>query len=280
MKRLSLFKMNAIEVKNLSFSYEKGKKTIDNVSFSVKEGEYVSIIGHNGSGKSTIAKLICYLLEPESGEIFIFGKKIDEDNVATIRKDVGIVFQNPDNQFIGSTVEDDIAFGLENRNVAQREMKPIINKFASEVGMKDYLSKEPSELSGGQKQRVAIAGVLALGLKIIIFDEATSMLDPEGVKEVRELIEKMRKKDHSLTFLSITHDMDEAYASDRVLVINRGKIYSSGTPEEIFKDEKTIEKIGLSLPFVMKFKKELRDRGIDVPKDVNSIESLGEFICH
>jgi energy-coupling factor transport system ATP-binding protein len=272
--------MNAIEVKNLSFSYEKGEKTIDNVSFSVKEGEYVSIIGHNGSGKSTIAKLICYLLEPESGEIFIFGKKINEDNVATIRKDVGIVFQNPDNQFIGSTVEDDIAFGLENRNVAQSEMKLIIEKFASEVGMKDYLKKEPSELSGGQKQRVAIAGVLALGLKIIIFDEATSMLDPEGVKEVLELIEKMRKEDPSLTFLSITHDMDEAYASDRVLVINRGKIYSSGTPEEIFKDEKKIEKIGLSLPFVMKFKTELRDRGIDVPKDVNSIESLGEFLCH
>lgn len=270
---------NAIEVKNLSFNYDKDIPTIEDVSFSVKKGEYVTLIGHNGSGKSTLAKLIAYLLEPLKGEVYIDGILANDKNSDKIRQIIGIVFQNPDNQFIGSTVEDDIAFGLENRNVEPKKMKELVLKCATLVGMEKYLGKEPSELSGGQKQRVAIAGILALGLKIIIFDESTSMLDPEGVEDIKRLISLMRKQDKELTIISVTHDMEEAYLSDRCIVLNKGKVVEDGKPIDIFKDKEKLKSISLDLPFVLKVKDSLNELGYKIPNDIMTIEKLGEFLC-
>ena len=198
--------MSLIEVKNLDFSYNETKKVIKNISFDIKKGDYVTIIGHNGSGKSTLARLLIGLLEAKGGSINIDGLELNEENVYKIREKIGIVFQNPDNQFIGSTVRDDIAFGLENHMVPQGDMDDIINKYAKEVGLEEFLDKEPTALSGGQKQRVAIAGVLAMNPDIIIFDEATSMLDPRGKKDIKDIMRKLHG-DGSFTIISITHDI-------------------------------------------------------------------------
>lgn len=268
-----------IEVKNLSYEYEKNVDVLKDVSFSIEKGEYVTLIGHNGSGKSTLAKLLCYLLEPMSGEVLLNGVKETEKTVGDIRKTVGIVFQNPDNQFIGATVEDDIAFGLENRDVEVSKIRKLVNEYAAKVHMEAYLKKEPSEISGGQKQRVAIAGILALGLKIIIFDEATSMLDPEGVEDIKKIIFEMRKEDKELTFISITHDIEEAYNSDRVIILNKGQVYKDGKPEDVFKDAKSIYGIGLDLPFVLKVKNALNDENYKILEEINSIDFLARFIC-
>ena len=268
-----------IEVKNVTYEYEKDVEALNDVSFSINKGEYVTLIGHNGSGKSTLAKLLCYLLEPTSGEILLNHVKEDEKTVSDIRKTIGIVFQNPDNQFIGSTVEDDIAFGLENRNVEYKKMYDLVHEYAKKVHMDAFLNKEPSEISGGQKQRVAIAGILALGLKIIIFDEATSMLDPEGVEDIRKLIFDMKKEDKDLTFISITHDIEEAYYSDRVIILNKGKLFKDGKPEDIFSDCENLTKIGLDIPFVIKVKNSLSKKGIQIPKEINTIDELASYIC-
>lgn len=268
-----------IEVKHVYYSYEKDVEAVNDVSFVVNKGEYVTLIGHNGSGKSTLAKLLCYLLEPSKGEVFLNGVKEDEKSIKDIRKTVGIVFQNPDNQFIGATVEDDIAFGLENRDVEITKMKELVKEFAAKVNMSKYLKKEPSEISGGQKQRVAIAGILALGLKIIIFDESTSMLDPEGVQDIMSLIRDMRNDDHELTFISITHDIEEAYISDRVIILNKGSIYKDGKPSDVFKDEEDIKEIGLDIPFVMKVKNSLNKRGVFIPNEIDTLEELATYLC-
>lgn len=267
-----------IDVKNLVFGYEKGNSILNDVSFSIEKGEYVTLIGHNGSGKSTLAKLLSYILEPNSGEIYIDGDLLNDEHIKEIRNKIGIVFQNPDNQFIGSTVEDDIAFGLENRNVEKEEMQKRVIDVAKKVGMENYLSKQPEELSGGQKQRVAIAGILALNLKIIIFDEATSMLDPEGVKEIRNLILKMKEEDKELTFISITHDIDECYLSDRVIILNDGKVFKNGTPEEVFKNKEEIENIGLTLPFVMKIKNIFKENNVEIDENIKTIEGLASYL--
>lgn len=267
-----------IEVKNLVFGYEKDNKILNDVSFSIEKGEYVTLIGHNGSGKSTLAKLLSYILEPNSGEIYIDGDLLNEEHIKDIRNKIGIVFQNPDNQFIGSTVEDDIAFGLENRSVEKSEMQKRVIDVAKKVGMEKYLTKQPEELSGGQKQRVAIAGILALNLKVIIFDEATSMLDPEGVKEIRNLILKMKEEDKELTFISITHDIDECYLSDRVIILNDGKVFKNGTPEEVFKNKEEIEKIGLTLPFVMKIKNIFKENNVNIDENIKTIEGLASYL--
>jgi energy-coupling factor transport system ATP-binding protein len=272
-------KDTVIEVKNLTYEYEKDVEVLDDVSFSIEKGEYVTLIGHNGSGKSTLAKLLCYLLEPTSGEVLLNGVKENDANVADIRRTIGIVFQNPDNQFIGSTVEDDIAFGLENRNVDTKKMRELVQEYAKKVHMDAFLNKEPSEISGGQKQRVAIAGILALGLKIVIFDESTSMLDPEGVEDIRKLIFNMKKEDKELTFISITHDIEEAYNSDRVIILNKGKLFKDGKPEVIFSDYESLTKIGLDIPFVIKVKKSLKEKGIIIPNKINSVKELARYIC-
>ncbi len=272
-------KLNAVEVRNLSFSYDPQakNKTIDRVSFSIPSGSYTTVIGHNGSGKSTIAKLLLGLLEKAEGEIFIDGLELNLENLREIRGKIGIVFQNPDNQFIGSTVRDDIAFGLENHCVPQREMDGIIEKFAARVNMSDFLNSEPTKLSGGQKQRVAIAAVLAMRHDIIVFDEATSMLDPTGKREINNLIKELHK-DKRLTVISITHDIEEVAQSDNVIVVNKGKIALVGTPKEVFRNEKLMESMQLDIPFVYKVRNALRKKGIRVSDELD-MERMAEEVC-
>ncbi len=269
--------MNEIEVKNLVFSYEENGETLSDVSFSIEKGTYVTIVGHNGSGKSTLAKLLVGLLVPNSGEIFIQGEKLTPKNIKNIRDKISLVFQNPDNQFIGATVEDDIAFSLENKMIPHKEMENLVKEYASKVGMDNYLDKEPSNLSGGQKQRVAIAGALALAPQIIIFDEATSMLDPKGKREILALINKMRKANSNLTIISITHDIEEAYSSDKVIVISKGKIAIEGKPSEILKSEEEMKKYRLSVPFLLDCTTKLNAAGIKI-SECNSIDDLAEAI--
>lgn len=253
--------MEMIEVKNLSFSYDGEHKAIENVSFCVEKGSYTTIIGHNGSGKSTVAKLVAGILEKSGGEIHIDGLSLEEKNIRSIRHKVGIVFQNPDNQFIGSTVRDDIAFGLENHCVAQEKMDEIIECFAERVKMTEYLNSEPRHLSGGQKQRVAIAGVLAMHPDIIIFDEATSMLDPQGKADIKKVIMDLHQES-GLTILSITHDIDEVTNSDKTIVLNEGRVVATGTPSEIFSDGEKLTKMRLDIPFALKLSIALQERGI------------------
>lgn len=269
--------MAILEVKDLNFSYEEEGKTIDNVSFSVGEGSYTTIVGHNGSGKSTIAKLIMGLLERKSGSIKIDGLELTVENLNQIRSRIGIVFQNPDNQFIGATVRDDIAFGLENHCVDPSLMDGIIEENAGLVKMLDRLDKEPTHLSGGQKQRVAIAGVLAMKPKILIFDEATSMLDPDGKDEIKKVIMKLHK-DSSLTILSITHDIDEVASSDYVIALEKGKVEMTGTPKEIFKQEKRLKEMQLDIPFSLKLREELKKRGVETKRHL-SMEGMVDELC-
>lgn len=269
--------MAILEVKDLNFAYEEGKKTVKNVSFSVEEGTYTTIVGHNGSGKSTIAKLIMGLLEKESGSIVIDGLELNLDNLSKIRSKIGIVFQNPDNQFIGATVRDDIAFGLENHCVDPSEMDEIIDKNASLVKMNDFMDQEPTHLSGGQKQRVAIAGVLAMKPKILIFDEATSMLDPDGKDEIKKVIKKLHKES-SLTILSITHDIDEVAGSDHVIALDEGKVVLNGTPDEVFKEEEKLKEIQLDIPFSLKLRNELKKKGVEVDRCI-TMEGMVDELC-
>ena len=267
--------MEKIVVKNLSFAYNKDEPLLKHVSFNIAEGKYVSIIGHNGSGKSTLAKLLVGLLASCDGEIVISDIKLTNKTVRDIRSKIGLVFQNPDNQFIGATVEDDIAFGLENRNIPREKMKGIIIKYASAVGMEKYLTNEPSRLSGGQKQRVAIAGALALQPEILILDEATSMLDPKGKSDIKELIKQMKIDNPSLTILSITHDVEEAFDSDEVIVMNKGEIAFKGSPKEVFSNREALASLHLEMPFVMDLKDRLKKENINIG-NISSIDALAE----
>ena len=269
--------MAILEVKDLNFSYEEEGKTIDNVSFSVEEGSYTTIVGHNGSGKSTIAKLIMGLLESASGTITIDGIALNNENLAKIRSRIGIVFQNPDNQFIGATVRDDIAFGLENHCVEPSMMDEIIDTNAALVKMSDFMDQEPTHLSGGQKQRVAIAGVLAMKPKLLIFDEATSMLDPDGKDEIKKVIMKLHKES-SLTILSITHDIDEVASSDYVVALDQRKVVLTGTPQEVFQQEKKLKEMKLDIPFSLKIADELKKRGVTVDRCI-TMEGMVNELC-
>lgn len=269
--------MKAVEVEKLTFSYDQETNAVEDVTFSIEEGSYTTIIGHNGSGKSTVAKLITGLLEKKSGKVVIDGLELNEDNLYEIRKRVGIVFQNPDNQFIGSTVRDDIAFGLENRCIPQENMDDIINEFAEKVRMTKYLDKEPTRLSGGQKQRVAIAGILAMKPKILIFDEATSMLDPQGKDEIKKVIRNLHK-DSTLTIISITHDIEEVIHADYVIALSKGHVAMSGTPQELFADTDQVRKIHLELPFALRMQEALAREGIHLGKEI-TMEGLVEELC-
>lgn len=255
---------NSIDVKHLIFKYDVNQEhnTLDDLSFHVKRGEWLSIIGHNGSGKSTTVRLLDGLLAAESGQIFIEGDLLTEDNVWDIRHKIGMVFQNPDNQFVGATVEDDVAFGLENKGIPLDEMKERVAKALDLVGMSEFADREPSRLSGGQKQRVAIAGALAMQPDIIILDEATSMLDPEGRLELIKTIREIRKQ-YQMTVVSITHDLDEVALSDRVLVMKKGKVESSSTPEELFNRGDDLLTLGLDVPFSTNLISALKDKGFD-----------------
>lgn len=238
-----------VKVKDLYFSYKKDNVVIDNISLTINEGEFVCILGHNGSGKSTLAKLLVGLLKADSGDIYINEKLLTEETVDEIRTQIGIVFQNPDNQFVGVTVKDDIAFGLENRQFERNDMLDRIEKFSTLVGMKDFLEYNPENLSGGEKQRVAIAGVLAYNPSIIIFDEATSMLDPRGIREVNEVINQLKGKK---TIIAITHNLQEAVNADRIIVMNDGKIVLNGIPGEVFKEKEILKNSKLDILESMK----------------------------
>ncbi len=280
----------AIRFSHVYFSYEQNKDvveaskcTINDVSFTINKGEYVALIGHNGSGKSTIAKIIVGILEAftdgnENDGVYIDGIKMTENNYQSLQKKIGMVFQNPDNQFIGSTVQDDIAFSLENVAMPYDQMKVLVEEYSKKVGMYEYLSREPSSLSGGQKQRVAIAGTLVRHPEILVLDEATSMLDPQGRNDIRTLIRNMKKENHDLTIISITHDIEEAYQSDRVIVINKGKVVKEGTPDDVFSDEVLMKKIDLTIPFYKQLKNELEKYGIDI-NGVDNIDELVDRLC-
>ena len=268
--------MKAISFNNIRFSYEQDEReefaefdtaegafALSGVDFSVEEGEFVAVLGHNGSGKSTLARLIDGLLMPSEGKISVFGEEVTEDNLFEIRKQVGIVFQNPDNQTVASIVEDDVAFGPENVGVKREEIGERIDFALSAVGMQDYRHSSVSRLSGGQKQRVAIAGVLALKPRIMILDESTAMLDPVGRKEVMDAVLRLNKEE-KITVLLITHFPEEAMLADRAIVMNRGKIVMEGNPFEIFTREAELAKCGLSLPAPLKICRALQKGGLPV----------------
>lgn len=256
---------NIIEVRNLKYKYDSESEnyTLNDVSFQVKKGEWLSIVGHNGSGKSTTVRLIDGLLEAESGDIIISGDKLIAENVWEKRRQIGMVFQNPDNQFVGATVEDDVAFGLENQGLDYNLMVERVQQALELVGMQDFKEREPARLSGGQKQRVAVAGVVALRPDIIILDEATSMLDPEGRLDLIQTVKKI-KDSNQLTVISITHDLDEIALSDRVLVMKEGQVESTATPRELFSRE-DLEELGLDQPFVNQVKAALCQSGLPLP---------------
>ncbi|QGW99821.1 energy-coupling factor ABC transporter ATP-binding protein [Streptococcus ruminicola] len=255
---------NSIDVKHLKFKYTDHQEhyTLDDLSFHVKQGEWLSIIGHNGSGKSTTVRLIDGLLAAESGQIFVEGELLTEENVWNIRHKIGMVFQNPDNQFVGATVEDDVAFGLENKGIPLEEMQARVKEALELVGMSAFADREPARLSGGQKQRVAIAGAIAMRPNIIILDEATSMLDPEGRLELIQTIKEIRDQ-YNMTVVSITHDLDEVALSDRVLVMKKGKVESSSTPRKLFARGEELLTLGLDIPFSANLISTLKDKGFE-----------------
>lgn len=267
-----------IEVKDLKYKYDEADDhyTLNGVSFHVKQGEWLSIIGHNGSGKSTTVRLIDGLLEAESGEIIINGDKLTVDNVWEKRRQIGMVFQNPDNQFVGATVEDDVAFGLENQGIPLEEMRERVKQALDLVGMSEFKSREPARLSGGQKQRVAIAGVVALRPNIIILDEATSMLDPEGRLDLIRTVKDIKDR-YNMTVLSITHDLDEVALSDRVIVMKEGQVESISRPEELFLRPDLLD-LDLDQPFTANLAEQLRQVGFDLPDRYFTEEELEEAL--
>ncbi|KOS61251.1 energy-coupling factor ABC transporter ATP-binding protein [Lysinibacillus agricola] len=254
-----------LSLNNVTFSYtpeeKESRNAVENVSFAVQEGEWIAIVGHNGSGKSTIAKLMNGLLYPQQGDVRILREPLSEENLWESRSQMGMVFQNPDNQFVGATVQDDVAFALENNGVPYEEMVERVHAALEQVKMNNFLDHEPHHLSGGQKQRVAIAGALALKPKLLILDEATSMLDPQGRAEVLQTVQTLRAET-GLTVISITHDLEEAMLADRVLFMNDGKKFAEGTPAEIFSFGDKLVEFGLDLPFAMKLSKLLQKEGV------------------
>lgn len=265
-----------IEFKHVSFRYgENAPWILQDCSFSIYENESVAIIGHNGSGKSTIAKLMNGLLFPQEGEIWINNTLLTEETIWDIRKDVGMVFQNPDNQFVGATVQDDVAFGMENRGVPREEMERRIDASLKAVQMKDYRLTEPHRLSGGQKQRVAIAGVIAVSPKVLILDEATVMLDPKGRTEIMETISHLQRREE-ISLITITHDLQEVIQVERVIVLNQGQIWKIGNPREVLKEGKVLQKIGLDIPFISQLSDELKTLGVHVQKNPLTIDEMLE----
>lgn len=268
-----------ITLDHIHFKYQPDdvRYALKDVSFSIELGEWIAIIGHNGSGKSTLAKTINGLLLPESGNVTVGEYQLSEENIWDIRRMVGMVFQNPDNQFVGATVEDDVAFGMENQGIPREEMLVRVKNALEKVRMSEFASREPARLSGGQKQRVAIAGVVALRPDIIILDEATSMLDPEGREEVLATIKQV-KEESDLTVISITHDIDEAVNANRVFVMRQGELVRVGKPEEIFSAGPELIDLGLDLPFPEKLKLALKQQGIDVPKEYFTEEGMVDWL--
>jgi energy-coupling factor transport system ATP-binding protein len=267
-----------IEFRNVSFRYgEEQPWVLDNVSFEIYKDEWVAIIGHNGSGKSTIAKLMNGLLYPQQGEIIINGMSVNDEHVWDVRKQVGMVFQNPDNQFVGTTVQDDVAFGMENRGIPREEMELRIKEVLEAVRMEDYLLTEPHRLSGGQKQRVAIASVLAVKPNVLILDEATAMLDPRGRKEIMRTVADIQEK-NEVSLITITHDLQEVVLAERVIVMNNGKVWDEARPREIFAKKDELRRIGLDVPFVAVLADELKQKDMLIENEpLNHDELLEEL---
>lgn len=271
-----------IEFKNVSFRYDDdGLDVLKNISFTIAENESVAIIGHNGSGKSTVAKLMNGLLAPREGEIWINGRLLKDETVWDIRRDVGMVFQNPDNQFVGATVRDDVAFGLENRGIKRSIMVDRIEQALQTVRMEKYMDTEPYRLSGGQKQRVAIAGVLAILPKVLILDEATVMLDPQGRQEIMDTMTQLQAT-RDMSLIKITHDLHEILRMDRVIVLNEGEKWADTTPRELMKKGEQLKEIGLALPFTTELSHALQAEGIQFQTEPLTIDEIVEelWILH
>ena len=265
-----------IEFKNVSFRYNGNEENVLNdVSFVVEDGKWISILGHNGSGKSTIAKLMIGLLETTKGQILYDSIPLTEETIDMVRKNVGIVFQNPDNQFVGYNVKYDMAFGLENHQIPRDEMMRLIDEYAAKVDMQECLNREPQTLSGGQKQRVAIAGILALNCDVVILDEATSMLDPEGTNEITNLIIELKEK-YNKTIIMITHDLALASRSDHIIVLKEGTIVEEGTPAEVFQKREILKSSNLDVPFSLRFYLEAKQNNT-LCKDTELLEALWEY---
>ncbi|GEO73842.1 cobalt transporter ATP-binding subunit [Levilactobacillus namurensis DSM 19117] len=271
---------NIIEVQQLSYQYPDSgdRHALDRVSFDVHQGEWLAIVGHNGSGKSTLARAIDGLLPFKEGTVTVGGIQLSPETVWDVRAQIGMIFQNPDNQFVGATVADDVAFGLENRQVPRATMQKRVQAALAKVGMTQFAHREPASLSGGQKQRVALAGVVAIAPKILILDEATSMLDPQGRQAVLELVRELRQT-QQLTVISITHDIDEAASADRILVLDDGRLIEEATPATIFARGTALIQTGLDVPFTVKLAAELRARGIAAPQDFQTTEEMEAWLC-
>ena len=273
-----------IDIDNVTFKYasteeQEGKVVIKGVNLKVSKGEFVVVLGHNGSGKSTIAKHINALLTPSSGTVLVDGMDTkDQQNLWDIRSKAGMVFQNPDNQLVATIVEEDVAFGTENLGVDPKEIRKRVDDSLAKVGMSEYKRHAPHLLSGGQKQRVAIAGVLAMQPDCIVFDEPTAMLDPSGRKEVINNIKELNKQ-HNITIVLITHYMDEAAQADRIIVVDDGQIRMEGTPREVFSKVDVMKKIGLDVPQVTELAYELRKEGIDISTEILNIDEMVDAIC-
>ena len=271
--------MSLISLKDVTFWYEDGKKVIDGVSLDINKGEFVTLIGHNGSGKSTLSRLLNGLITAKSGEVLVDGlNPADKDSLFEVRKRVGVVFQNPDNQLVASIVEDDIAFGPENLGVPREEIGKRIDFALKAVGMESFRRSSPERLSGGQKQRIAIAGVLALKPLVLVLDESTSMLDPEGRREVLDVVKRLNKE-QEVTVILVTHYMDEAIDADKVVVLDRGKIAMQGTPKEIFAKKDAIRALGLELPLASVVADKLISRGVKLPDGILTLDELKGELC-
>lgn len=269
---------NIISVDHLTYQYDENQApALTDVSFTVHAGEWLAIVGHNGSGKSTLAKSLDGLLPFTQGSVTVGGITLTPETVWQVREQIGMIFQNPDNQFVGATVEDDVAFGLENRQISRDEMVPRVQAVLAQVGMTSFAQREPSSLSGGQKQRVALAGIVAIAPKILILDEATSMLDPQGRIEMLAIVRQLRQQ-QNLTVISITHDIDEAASADRVLVIDDGRLVDEAVPSQIFERGTQLVEMGLDLPFTEKLKAALRQRGITPPTTYQTAAEMEEWL--
>lgn len=272
-----------IQIRNLIFEYEKEEngepvRAIDGVTLDIEEGSFVAVIGRNGSGKSTLAKNLNGLFVPTEGTVLVDGWDTrDDEHIWEVRQTAGMVFQNPDNQLVSSIVEDDVAFGPENLGVEPSVIRERVDMALSSVRMGEYRHKAPHQLSGGQKQRVAIAGVIAMRPKCIIFDEPTAMLDPRGRRDIMKIIQQLHEE--GITVILITHFMDEAVRADRVIIMDKGSVLLDGTPAEVFSRRERMLEVSLDVPVAVEIAAMLRSRGIDVPEDVITPEDMVEFVC-
>ena len=269
----------AIRFDNISFNYPQAKECLHNISFEILSGEKVLLLGENGTGKSTISKIIDGILKPSSGDIYIFDKKMDDDNAPSIREDIGLIFQNPDDQFICSTVKEEIAFGLECKQVDPSKMEEIILSSAKKVGMSSFLESEPSSLSGGQKQRVALASFIALKPKILILDEATSMLDPKGKKDVEDIISEMKKGNKDLTLIKISHELEDFYSYDKIIIIKDASLFFIGSPDKLIKNKNIINQANINKPFFLNLLDNLLSCGVKLNNIVDSEDKLIQELC-